>query len=294
MSASNNTTKNACYNPYSYYNVDKETLKVYESLWKLNNLELLDDTPYSYVLKGTSNLYGQIILKKRSEVKIVEDEYHTLLEYKGNHFCIAYDVDLETGVLLEEQIVPGTVLKDLESLDKRLEIFCDLFLGLHKPYTGNYAFSTYLDWVSRISEYMANLEEFKELASHMRKAELICKELFAQYPPNMLLHGDLHHYNILLNSTGSYTVIDPKGILGHPIFDIPRFILNELEEDITPALYDKIKYCITFICTRLNLPIEIIKKCLYIEIAMAECWNVESNQSANLGYILLAEKILME
>lgn len=279
-------------NTSSYYNENREILKYYENMWGLSNLEVLDDTHSSCVLKGTSDLYGQIILKKRNDVKVIRDEYKTLVEYNGNHFCKAYEADVESGVLLEEQIMPGTVLKDINSLDKRLEIFCNLFQGLHKAYSGTYKYPTYLDWVSRISNYMSKLEGYDVLASHMKNAEILCKDLFTAYPPNMLLHGDLHHYNILLNSRGTYTIIDPKGILGHPIFDIPRFILNELEDNLTPALYDKINYCIKVINQQLRIPVEIIQKCFYIEATMAECWNVEDSGTGNLGYVLFAEKIL--
>lgn len=63
----------------------------------------------------------------------------------------------------------------------------------------------------------------------------------------MLLHGDFHHDNILLSNNGDYVIIDPKGVIGDPVFDIPRFILNEFGDEITTELYKKINGIIGFL-----------------------------------------------
>lgn len=44
---------------------------------------------------------------------------------------------------------------------------------------------------------------------------------------NVVVHGDLHHYN-LLRDGARWVVIDPKPILGEPEFDIPTFLWNPL------------------------------------------------------------------
>ena len=44
----------------------------------------------------------------------------------------------------------------------------------------------------------------------------------------MLLHGDLHHYNILSAERAPWLAIDPKGVVGAPEFDVCAFLRNEL------------------------------------------------------------------
>src|SRR5690606_4449317 len=39
------------------------------------------------------------------------------------------------------------------------------------------------------------------------------------------LHGDLHHENILLGDRG-WLAIDPKGLVGDPVFDVANLFLN--------------------------------------------------------------------
>lgn len=41
----------------------------------------------------------------------------------------------------------------------------------------------------------------------------------------VLLHGDLHHYNVLLHG-GRWCSIDPKGVVGDPAFEPSAFLRN--------------------------------------------------------------------
>jgi streptomycin 6-kinase len=276
----------------SYYESVKEGIAEYITRWKLSKMRLLDDGRESFVCSCHSEIYGDAILKNRKTAKVIEDEYNTLAEYRGRRFCKAFDADIKNGFLLEEQIQPGLELRKEKSLDKRLFVFCLLHNGLHIMPSKADKYPTYLDWVSKITGYMEKREDYKDLYLHMKRANDLCGELFAAYPSRMLLHGDLHHDNILLNERKEYTIIDPKGVLGDPIFDIPRFILNEMEENLNQQLFDKINYMIKVIGTRLNIPVPVLKQCFYIEMAMAECWNVEDQDTVCLDNVIFAEKIL--
>ncbi|HUQ22697.1 MAG TPA: aminoglycoside phosphotransferase family protein [Gaiellaceae bacterium] len=44
---------------------------------------------------------------------------------------------------------------------------------------------------------------------------------------DFLVHGDLHHHNILRSARG-WVAIDPKPMLGEPEFDVPSFLWNPL------------------------------------------------------------------
>jgi len=64
--------------------------------------------------------------------------------------------------------------------------------------------------------------------------EILCdliKKLHADIRPEgqVMLHGDLHHDNILLNG-GSWIAIDPKGITNELAFEATAFIINPISE----------------------------------------------------------------
>lgn len=91
-------------------------------------------------------------------------------------------------------------------------------------------------------------------------------------------HGDFHHDNILLSNGGEY-IIDPKGVIGDPVFDVPRFILNEFGDEITTELLKKINDIICTLEVKLHIPKDILKQCLYVETAMGNCWSLEDGST---------------
>jgi streptomycin 6-kinase len=69
-------------------------------------------------------------------------------------------------------------------------------------------------------------------------ARKVYEELCASQQRRRLLHGDLHHGNVLLDSERGWLAIDPKGVVG------------ELEYEIGAALRNPIEYPDVFLDTR--------------------------------------------
>lgn len=268
--------------------------------YKLTNIHILKKTTNRCVLSAHSPLVGSVVLKVNQNIEELKQESQTLKTYNGKNFCHIYDVDFEQGLLLEECILPGTPLRNLNNLDQRLNIFCDLFLDLHVPPSHDSSAPTYLNWVQKISHFMQHQENYYHLAQHMKRAETLCQQLFDTYPQRLLLHGDLHHDNILLNQNGNYTLIDPKGVIGPTFFDIPRFILNEMGASnnetimglISNQSLQQINYILTYLSEKLNLEEKLLKQCFYIEACMAQCWNVEDNLNPSLEQVNFAYQLL--
>ena len=56
------------------------------------------------------------------------------------------------------------------------------------------------------------------------KWKLFDFELLKTYDKNMLLHIDIYGANIVSGGNGGYKLIDPKGVIGDPVFETVRFI----------------------------------------------------------------------
>jgi streptomycin 6-kinase len=41
-----------------------------------------------------------------------------------------------------------------------------------------------------------------------------------------MLHGDFHHENLLLRENGDWAIIDPKGLIGDPAFEVATWLWN--------------------------------------------------------------------
>lgn len=258
-----------------FYEKVLSDIEVYADRWGLSSFQLIPSYSANLVFKCDSETYGNVVLKKGPFSEEVVTEFNTLRQYNGRRFCRVFDADLENGVILEECIRPGIPLRNESSLDRRLSVFCSFYKGLHTTPANAEIYPTYTEWVGKITEYMSKREDFYELYLHMKKAKDICLSVSTVYTQKLLLHGDLHHDNILLGHDGEYVIIDPKGVIGDPVFDVPRFILNEFGDEITPELYKKIKDIIYTFEKNLNIPSDILKKCLYFETVMGQCWCVE-------------------
>jgi streptomycin 6-kinase len=281
-----------------FYEKVLRDIKTYADKWNLTSFQFIPSYSANLVFKCYSESLRCVVLKigNPSSREIIT-EFNTLREYNGRRFCKVFSSDIESGVILEECIHPGNTLRNEGSLDKRLTVFSSLYKGLHiKPIKAE-IYPTYIEWVCRITEYMSKRQDCKELYLHMKKARDICISVSSLYSKKMLLHGDFHHNNILLGSDGEYKIIDPKGVIGDPVFDVPRFILNEFGDEITTELYKKINDIICILEKELNIPNCILRQCLYVETAMGICWCVEDGSSPEeyerlINIVAFAETIL--
>ena len=75
------------------------------------------------------------------------------------------------------------------------------------------------------------MQQFQKLShtDYLHKARKLRDELIATSAPLVLIHGDLHHDNILQNGN-EWMVIDPKGVIGEPAYEAAAFIRNPIPE----------------------------------------------------------------
>jgi streptomycin 6-kinase len=267
-------------------------LEKYAALWGLSDFDQIDYYSVNCIFKCVSNKHGACVLKIGSDADTIKKEYRILREYNGNRFCKAYEADIQNSALLIEQITPGTQLWGQPDIDKRLDIFCKLVRGLHIKPTDRTAYPTYMKRVRHITEYMRSRKEHETLYAKMVKAEQICRELCEKYTGEMLLHGDLHQENILLGSNNRYHIIDPHGVIGDVVFEIPRFILNEFRDNSDDKFHAKFAHIIRTFSENLSIPEHDIRRLTYVETCMDSCWDVEDKKEPNMENVLFAEKMM--
>ena len=239
--------------------------------WQLTDVKELRP---QRVCQAQSRLYGPVIVKREPDPELLHREYETLSRMAGTA-CRVYD--RAGDLLLEERILPGTSLREQKNPETRLEVLARILENLHTPETEG---KTYLDWLDTACEH-TKIPSLKEMGE---KARRICRELFAKYPDTVLLHGDLHHDNILRRWDGSYGVIDPKGIIGPAILDLPRFLLNE------PL--DAVPFDMLWLAGRLGYPVADIRGAYYVEAVLANLWLAEDGLPLWQESLFLAEKML--
>ncbi|GMK40210.1 hypothetical protein PCCS19_32650 [Paenibacillus sp. CCS19] len=278
-----------------FYDKVVKDLATYADRWSLTSLQLIPSYSVNLVFRCHAERYGDAVLKiSKAEYGGIRTEWQALHHYAGRRMCRVFEVDLEAGVMLMQGMVPGTPLRAVDDLDSRLDVFCSLYRDMHLPPAEADSYPTYTHWVNRITDYMSTRSDAIALYGHMRRAQEILVTLSDSYSQQMLLHGDFHHDNILLGEGGEYRIIDPKGVIGDPIFDTPRFILNEFGDDITPALRNKINHIFAVFEQRLQIPGAVLRQCLYIETTMGVCWCVEDGATPEEYVKLLKQAAFAE
>jgi len=270
-------------------------LEKYVPAWGLDSLSLIDYFSANALFTCHSAMHGDSVLKICVPWPEVLGELHALQEYAGRGFCKLYEVDFDDFVLLEERIAPGETLWAEKSLAARVAVFASSFRGLHIAPANPVLYQTYSRWVSRMTEFMAARTDYAELAEYMAKAQAMYDRLEAKYAAKMLLHGDFHQENILRGADGAYTIIDPKGVVGAPMFDIPRFVINE--HDGGCAAVEKRAHTaetLRLLSEALGYPLADLAAAYAVEMTLAHCWSVESDEEPDMPGVRLAHELCEE
>jgi hypothetical protein len=272
-------------------------IKTYSEKWKLSDFVFFESYSMNAIFFCRSEIYGECVLKIGSNFQDDEFiwEYNVLREYNGRRFVKVFESDIEIKTrkkaMLIERVFPGNMLKDEQSLDKRLSVFSELFNGMHINPENTALYKKYVDGISYSVETISKRKDCKDLCWHMMKAKDVCMTVSASYNREMLLHGDLHFHNILRKDDGNYAIIDPQGRVGDLVFDVPRYILIEYYNSAMEERIDKINHIIEYLRSNLNIPNEILRQCFYIETASFECW-FASVGNYDINNVIFAEKIM--
>ena len=287
-----------------FYTKILQNFDLYSKKWKLVDFEFSDFYWHHVVFYCKSELYGDCVLKFYDDDEL-EREYNALCEYNagGKPYikALGYEHgDRSWGAMLIERALPGEKLSEEPSLEKRLEVYSELFNELHTEVKNPGIYYSYTHWVDSIgmpdeilfggglpedSDEIKLKELYPELYPHRLKAKEIYYKLASVYDKKLLIHGDLHSGNIISCGDGKYKVIEPVGVIGDPVFDMGTIIFGECcwyGKDI--AEREKAETIIDYLEKSLNIPDKVLRQCFYITTVMSRLWNIDR--------VKFAEKVL--
>jgi len=172
----------------------------------------------------------------------------------------------ERSVLLE-RVTPGTTLAAGASEEEALRIVATLF-GAGWPAIPTAPIAKPID------AFLAALE-----APPFARARSILAELLADPGPPVLLHGDLHYENILVSDRAGHLLIDPKGFIGEPAFDIGYLVSRPMPSarDTLP-LSRAIDRRLAFLPDALKLDARRVASFAYVAAALSAAWAIEDRE----------------
>jgi streptomycin 6-kinase len=182
---------------------------------------------YNYVCAATRVDGSPTVLKVGVPNNELTSEINVLRVYAGQGACRLYESDSKTGMLLLERLVPGTMLAALEDDDQATRIAADVMCAIQRPVPVGDGFLSLRGWFGELKNlrprYGGATGPFPEKT--VETVEGLVRDLFAEDRPQVLLHGDFHHFNILLSGRG-WLVIDPKGVVGPAEYEVGPLLMN--------------------------------------------------------------------
>ena len=244
--------------------------------WNLRNCLIADNLSVNLICYAESPEYGPVVLKIGFPHPEFYSELAALSLYRGRNVCALYDADPELGAMLIERVLPGYNLKVLEDKEERLRIALDVIPNLPMPIEPHPSIPAFSDWIDRAFTRARKEKKVNpEMLYYLDQTEKLFYEVTAQEPVNMLLHGDLHHENILYSETGKWVVIDPKGVTGILSLEAGRYILNAMwyiEDAQKPQVLAEM---VCAFAEAFHRPRRTIAICALVDCVLSRTWTFE-------------------
>jgi streptomycin 6-kinase len=115
------------------------------------------------------------------------------------------------------------------------------------------------------------------------RASDLYAELCETQGPTRLLHGDLHHYNVLRDHERGWLAIDPKGVVGEIEYEVGAWLRNpgELPDILTSPVI--IQRRIGTLSSRLGLDASRVLRWAFAQAVLSAIWLVEDGYAVDGG-----------
>lgn len=209
------------------------TVAHYANTWDLEVLPPFDELSYNYVAPVRRRDGSEAVLKIGVPEAEQRSEIFALRAFDGHGIASLLEANADDQVVLIERIRPGVMLSTLfpDNDEKATEIGAGVMNDLIIPAP------------ARRAEFIALEGWFRGGFDGLRttfdggagpfprplvdRAEKLFHELHASTGNLSLIHGDLHHMNILSSEfRGGWLAIDPKGVIADRAYEPAPFILN--------------------------------------------------------------------
>lgn len=146
----------------------------------------------------------------------------------GNGMARVLEADAEQGVILVERLLPGTPLASLEDDAQATLIAAQVMRHVWRPLPAHHPFASVNKWAKGLERLRHTYDGGTGPLppSLVDLAERLFEELLASTVEPVLLHGDLHHFNILAAERQPWLAIDPQGVAGEPAYEVGALLRN--------------------------------------------------------------------
>jgi streptomycin 6-kinase len=210
----------------------------------------------------------------------VRNEIAALRLWDGNGAARLLETDPELGALLVERLEPGTMLVEIAERDddRATALAAGVLAELWRPRVRHdqAGLRPLESWCAAYDRNRAALSRGANgfPAALFARADALRAELLASTEAPVVLHGDMHHFNLLRAERTDWLAIDPKGLFGDRCFDVCQFLRNP-----RPVPTSVNRRRLDIFCAELGLDRPRIREWCLVHAVLDACWDFEDGNS---------------
>ena len=264
-------------------------LAQYLEAWHLSEPIQLATTPTSTVYRVHHN--NQFAILKLLTPIGIHDEGSgaiALQHFDGNgavhllrHDAGAHLLEYADGDDLIEMVQRG---EDEQATD----ILVDVLRRLHTPIVKDDA-----NGLVSLERRFRSLFQFAAMPDQndlYRRAAKVARTLLESPLNHCVLHGDIHHGNMIYSNQRGWLAIDPKGLWGERTYDIANILCNPIETPNLVLNKDRLLRNATIFSDELGIDRQRVLAFTYVHACLGASWSVGDGGDPNLG--LFVAKII--
>ncbi|GAB2175369.1 aminoglycoside phosphotransferase family protein [Dongia sp. agr-C8] len=244
------------------------------------------------IVTQTSRLLPVIRDGRRAMLKVATEDD----ERRGNAFMQWWNGDgaaaviaAEGDALLMERLEDDAALATMArggADDEASRIVCAVAAKLHAPR------SAAPPPAMPLALWFAALHQAADREGGLfATAHAVARDLLADLRDVTVLHGDIHHFNILRSPAGGWRAIDPKGVIGERAYDFANILCNP--DPATAEAPGRLSQQLSVIAAAAGLDRHRLLQWVLAHAGLSAAWSIEDGASAEprlaVAKIALAE-----
>lgn len=157
------------------------------------------------------------------------------------------------------------------------EVLIDVMRRLHRPAPADLALPDPWQRGAAFTRYLRHHPGSGPLPRHLvDQARVLLADLCASATERVVLHGVLHHDNVVSADREQWLTIDPHGVVGDPGYDVGKLLstpdLTSRDDTLMSLLLARVEH----LADGVAMPVERVVTWGFVQAMLSEVWTAES------------------
>lgn len=209
-------------------------------------------------------------------------EIEALRCFAGRGCVRLLEADAARGAALIERAEPGISIASLEDDAAETQATAQVMRELWRAPAPSTAFPTIAGWIEGMA---ATATRLSSRDGRLDAAIALGRDLVAEpVPRRVLLHGDLHHDNVLSSGAG-WVSIDSKGVIGEPAWEVGPYLYNNLPDAAGEGAWRRtVRRRADQFADELALDRRRVYSCGAVYAALSVSWSLEEGERQDASF----------